>query len=557
MAQAQSATQPCRPRQSRWPRRFATASTSCATTRSTTMCAATASSSTISSPVLRIAAVQAGVAGRRPSRRADRLARGTSRRRPRSRGLPLAALQSYRLDLRMASPQPSRPCRPGPARNRCSHARPCTTCTWGRWTREDQLAMEFLAAPDATRARRSRAGATARDRRDSRSLGRQRGRSTSGTSAVASDCANIVRSPRAGGWPTLPDGPTLKPGLMTRAWLSCDSDSQSRKTWRRLPSTRSARRRRSLYDAALAQACSISRTRHGLAADGAVGPDARRTERSGRRAHRPDPGQSRTRPLDAARDQGRVRAGRRRGLLRFLLPRRRAGLDVALVVGRDERETPIFRSTITYVVFNPTWTIPPGILVKDKLPELQRNPGALSACTSACSTAAAARSIRTRSTGTATAARLPPYQFRQDPGPDNALGLVKIMFPNPYLVYLHDSPAKSLYDQDQRTFSSGCIRVQKPFELAELVLNDPQWNQQAIADVIDQGDADGESREARAGADPVLDRPATARRAGHFPQGHLRARCSDARRARQRLPAAGPVALSRAPAAETGQKEGR
>jgi murein L,D-transpeptidase YcbB/YkuD len=81
--------------------------------------------------------------------------------------------------------------------------------------------------------------------------------------------------------------------------------------------------------------------------------------------------------------------------------------------------------------------------------------------------------------------RLPPYQFRQDPGPDNALGLVKIMFPNPYLVYLHDSPAKSLYDQDQRTFSSGCIRVQKPFELAELVLNDPQWNQQSMQALVD------------------------------------------------------------------------
>jgi murein L,D-transpeptidase YcbB/YkuD len=59
------------------------------------------------------------------------------------------------------------------------------------------------------------------------------------------------------------------------------------------------------------------------------------------------------------------------------------------------------------------------------------------------------------------------------------------MFPNPYLVYLHDSPAKSLYDQDQRTFSSGCIRVEKPFELAERVLNDPQWNPQTIKALID------------------------------------------------------------------------
>jgi murein L,D-transpeptidase YcbB/YkuD len=83
------------------------------------------------------------------------------------------------------------------------------------------------------------------------------------------------------------------------------------------------------------------------------------------------------------------------------------------------------------------------------------------------------------------ASRLPPYQFVQDPGPDNALGLVKIMFPNPYLVYLHDSPAKALFDQDTRLFSSGCIRVQKPFELAERVLNDPvKWNKASIDAVI-------------------------------------------------------------------------
>jgi len=83
------------------------------------------------------------------------------------------------------------------------------------------------------------------------------------------------------------------------------------------------------------------------------------------------------------------------------------------------------------------------------------------------------------------AGRLPPYQLRQDPGDDNALGLVKIMFPNPHMVYLHDTPAKSLFDKDERTFSSGCIRVQKAFELAELVLDDPvNWTQQTMAAVV-------------------------------------------------------------------------
>jgi murein L,D-transpeptidase YcbB/YkuD len=75
--------------------------------------------------------------------------------------------------------------------------------------------------------------------------------------------------------------------------------------------------------------------------------------------------------------------------------------------------------------------------------------------------------------------------LRQDPGDDNALGLVKIMFPNKYSVYLHDTPTKALFDKDERTFSSGCIRVQKAFELAELVLNDPvQWNQATMAEVV-------------------------------------------------------------------------
>ncbi len=157
-----------------------------------------------------------------------------------------------------------------------------------------------------------------------------------------------------------------------------------------------------------------------------------------------------------------------------------------VIVGKEGRETPIFKSTITYVVFNPTWTIPPGILVKDKLPVLKRDPGYLQRSRIRVLDAAG-REVNPRAVNWAaySASRLPPYQFVQDPGPDNALGLVKIMFPNPYLVYLHDSPAKSLFEQDTRLFSSGCIRVQKPFELAELVLNDPaKWNRAAIDAVV-------------------------------------------------------------------------
>jgi murein L,D-transpeptidase YcbB/YkuD len=287
----------------------------------------------------------------------------------------------------------------------------------------------------------------------------------------------------AGGWPTIAAGPTLKPGmndarvpllrkrLVISRDLAVDSPAAADDT---------------LYDASLEQAVKAFQERHGLAADGAIGPGTLAAMNV---------------PVQERIDQIRVNLERGRWTLHeikgdFVL------VDVAgfyvsffrdnepiwtskVVVGRDSRETPIFRSKITYVVFNPTWTIPPGILVKDKLPELKRNPGALKRMNIRVLDGSG-REVNPYSVNWAKygPGRLPPYQFVQDPGPNNALGLVKIMFPNPYLVYLHDSPAKSLYEQDQRAFSSGCIRVQRPFELTELVLNDPQWNRPAIDAVI-------------------------------------------------------------------------
>ncbi len=289
----------------------------------------------------------------------------------------------------------------------------------------------------------------------------------------------------AGGWPELPDGPTLKPGM---------SDPRVPALRKRLAVTRdlvvpagaAEPADATLYDATVEQAVKSFQERHGLTADGAIGPGTRAALNV---------------PVAQRIDQIRVNLERGRWTLHemkgeFVL------VDVAgfyvsyfrndepiwtsrVIVGKDGRETPVFRSTITYVVFNPTWTIPPGILVKDKLPDLKRNPGALQRMNIRVLDGSGREvnpySVNWHQYGPN---RLPPYQFRQDPGPNNALGLVKIMFPNPYLVYLHDSPAKSLFEQDQRMFSSGCIRVQKPFELAELVLNDPLWNQQSISQLI-------------------------------------------------------------------------
>jgi murein L,D-transpeptidase YcbB/YkuD len=81
-----------------------------------------------------------------------------------------------------------------------------------------------------------------------------------------------------------------------------------------------------------------------------------------------------------------------------------------------------------------------------------------------------------------------PYQVRQRPGPTNALGRIKFIFPNPQFVFLHDTPSKALFDRADRTFSSGCIRVERPFELAEILLRGkPGWDADALAAAVAEG----------------------------------------------------------------------
>jgi murein L,D-transpeptidase YcbB/YkuD len=158
-------------------------------------------------------------------------------------------------------------------------------------------------------------------------------------------------------------------------------------------------------------------------------------------------------------------------------------------VGRPYRETPVFRSDITYLVFNPTWTIPPGILAKDILPAVQKDPDYLKE-RNIRALDKDGNPIETDSIEWAayTGGRF-PYQLRQDPGPANALGRVKFMFPNPHHVYMHDTPSKALFERENRAFSSGCIRIEKPLDLAALLLNAPdEWRREKIEETIESGE---------------------------------------------------------------------
>ena len=159
--------------------------------------------------------------------------------------------------------------------------------------------------------------------------------------------------------------------------------------------------------------------------------------------------------------------------------------DTRSQVGTKYRKTPVFKSEIKFLVLNPTWTVPKTIFLKDILPKVKEDPDYLKG-----------RGLRVITfkgdnvdESTINWSFYPkagfPYMLRQDPGPKNALGRIKFMFPNSHDVYLHDTPSKFLFEKEERAFSSGCVRVEDPFKFAELLLHDEKWTQQELMEVIE------------------------------------------------------------------------
>jgi hypothetical protein len=140
-----------------------------------------------------------------------------------------------------------------------------------------------------------------------------------------------------------------------------------------------------------------------------------------------------------------------------------------VVVGTPELQTPSFRDEMEHLVFNPTWTVPPSIQkkmrgVSSRYKVVDRRTG------------------RTVRGGNVSDHRR--YRLVQQAGPGNALGRVKFIFPNGHAIYLHDTPSKSLFSRKTRAYSHGCVRVQNPFKLAEVILDKPSWNQSEINRVV-------------------------------------------------------------------------
>jgi murein L,D-transpeptidase YcbB/YkuD len=285
-------------------------------------------------------------------------------------------------------------------------------------------------------------------------------------------------------WQIFPSGESLKPGMtdarvpLLRARLILSGDASG-------PSDDST-----TYDPALERAVRTFQERMGLDVDGIIGPRVVAALNVA--------------PADRVR-QLRINLDRARVVLRDLPERfvvvNIAGFKVYLVrgekvvwearvqVGKPYRRTPIFRSAISYVVLNPTWTVPPGIIANDILPAARRDPESITRKGLKVIDSNGREHAPHTIDWTQFKSGHIPYTLRQDPGPSNALGRAKLMFPNPYLVYLHDTPSQALFDRADRAFSSGCVRVERALELAELVLDDAErWNAASIAKVIDRGE---------------------------------------------------------------------
>ena len=299
--------------------------------------------------------------------------------------------------------------------------------------------------------------------------------------ALRSALANYLALADKGGWGFVPLGEALKPGIK-------DSRVPAIRTRLRLTDgVRPSSAESEIYDDALTDAVKRFQASQGLESDGVIGastivamnvPIQERIQSIVMAMERlrwmpEDLGQQYVIVNIAGFDLRRINGGN-------------VEEHMAVVVGQPYHRTPVFSDRIRYVEFNPYWTVPPGIVANEELPKLRKNPASLSAQGFEIvrgNQAIDPTSIDWSRYGGGNF----PFQVRQRPGANNALGRVKLMFPNVHNVYLHDSPARSLFSRNVRAFSHGCIRLARPLDLADQVLRAggvSGWNRDRIDQVI-------------------------------------------------------------------------
>ena len=287
----------------------------------------------------------------------------------------------------------------------------------------------------------------------------------------------------AGGWPEVPAGATLHKG---------DRDPRVVDLRRRLAVTSDlppdADVASDVFDDDVEAGVIAFQDRHALDADGVVGNKSYEALNV---------------PVEARIDQIRLSLERFRwvrgelsdqfvvvniaGFRVFVIRDQQFVWESRAMVGKTYRQTPVFRGDMRYMELNPTWTVPPGILRNDILPAIKRDPGYLQTK----NISVIDRDGKIVDPATVDWQKYTkgvPYTLRQEPGPTNALGRIKFIFPNEHFVFLHDTPSRGLFERAERAFSSGCIRVENPIAFGEVLMgldNQPDWNEAALQDVLD------------------------------------------------------------------------
>lgn len=271
------------------------------------------------------------------------------------------------------------------------------------------------------------------------------------------------------GWPRVEPGPSLQPGA---------DDPRVRPLRRRLAATGDWQggegADETLYTPELVAAVEAFQRRHGLTPDGIVGAatTAALNESADARVQRIRANLERWRWLPQALGEPHIEVN----IPAFTLALMEAGrpaFEAETIVGRTYRQTPLFSGRMTYLVLNPYWEVPPSLARQDLLPKIKADPGFLDRMGMEVLQGWGTDERRidpARVDWAAVSAAGMRFRLRQAPGPQNALGRVKFMFPNRHNVYIHDTPSRELFARSRRDFSSGCIRTSRPLELAARLL---------------------------------------------------------------------------------------
>jgi murein L,D-transpeptidase YcbB/YkuD len=304
-----------------------------------------------------------------------------------------------------------------------------------------------------------------------------------------------------GGWPVVPPGPMLKRGdseprvaaLRARLVVTgdvADAEAGAARGKRARPSSL-------VFDRALEAAVREFQRRHGLPPDGQVG--------AATLAALNVPVAERIRQLELNVERWRwlpADLGSRYVVVNIpdydlRVVERQPGtsgdvettvMEMRVVIGRAELPTPAMSAAITQIVLNPFWNIPTAIAEKEMIPELAKDPAYLAKRQiKVVSRAKMGHEIDPRKIHWENEGWQVDYRLRQEPGPRNSLGQLKFVLANPFGVYLHDTPKRSLFRQRKRAISHGCVRVEHPHELAAYLLAGTQWSRDTIASVAASG----------------------------------------------------------------------